>query len=103
MTEDDFKQVFTQANLDFSYKLSPEVIHRKTDGKISVLLFNTDDEMYEIDGIAAKIWDLLVEKQNIPAFLFQYSSEHKFPTDRICNDTVLFLQDLLKRNIIQSA
>lgn len=102
MTEDDFKQVFTQANLSYRYKPVPEVIQRNIDGKILILLFNTDDEMYEVDGIAIKIWEKIVEKQNLPYFLFQYSSENKIPTERFSNDTISFLHELLSRNIIQS-
>lgn len=103
MTEEDFKQVFTNANLSFVYTPTPEVIHRTKDGKVSILLFNTDDEMYEVDGIAANVWGKIVEKQNLPAYLFRFSADNNIPGERLCSDTVAFLQDLLNQNIIQSA
>lgn len=82
------------------YVLNPEVIFKSTDSKIIALVFDEDEFIYEIDGIAREIWMAITNNEAISDCILRICTEKKWPAEILVKDTVDFVQKLKEKKLI---
>lgn len=87
-----------------NYMINEDIIfNEKDNGKVVLVMLNEDDDYYEIEGLASKLFmDLssIDSKFNLKDFYQQSIQKYNPPKDEFEKDFNNFFQDLIENNVI---
>ena len=87
-------------SLFYSVKLNPNVLFRRL-GADEMVLFHLDtDRFYELNGTAARFWELLHESQDVPQVHRQMIGEFAVDGDRFREEADTLLSSLQREDLI---
>jgi hypothetical protein len=102
MTKNTLIQFFQQKQLSEFYQLNTEVAFRKSDDKIVALLFNDDESIFEIDGMAMEIFDSITKKESLINKMLEIQEGKNWDKNQFQEDVSAFIKDLIENKIIAS-
>lgn len=103
MTKNEIQDFFKKNHLSETYQMKPNVVFKISGKKIVALIFDEDELIFEIDGLAREIWDAISVKQNIPDRLLLVSAGKNWDSAQFLSDTAQFLNDLIEKKLIMVA
>lgn len=97
-------------NVDEVYMVSKDVVARDVQGEFIIIpissninMENYEDAIFTLNNIGKAIWDRLDGQKNIRDIIKELSSDFEGTPEKIENDVIGFIQELLKRNIVVKA
>jgi hypothetical protein len=101
MTKNTLIQFFKTKHISEFYKLSTDAAFRKSDGKIVALLFNEDESIYEIDGIAVEIFDAITKNESLINRMLSIQEGKNWDNNHFQEDVAAFIKELIEHKIIE--
>lgn len=80
----------------------PDVIVRKT-GDTAVIVDLRTNKIFELNAVAARVWDLLVDTIDEPTLLSRIRDEFDVEPDQLHRDVQALLNTLQRENLISRA
>jgi cephalosporin hydroxylase len=102
MTKNTLTKFFKKNQISEFYQLSNEVAFRKSDDKIVALLFNEDESIFEIDGIAIDIFDAISKKESLINKMIALQDGKNWDSNHFQEDVLAFLNQLIEHKIIEA-
>ncbi|WP_374359102.1 PqqD family protein [Thermomonas sp.] len=88
--------------LDSPLRRSPDALATQVDGDVMMLVLSTG--MYHsLSGVAARIWELLETPATLDGISARIADEYAIPLERSRTDTQMFLEDLLRAGLLETA
>lgn len=81
-------------------KKSTDILASEVDGEV-VMMSIEQGKYYGLDPIGAAIWNKLEEATNITSICEELEKDYKADYTTIENDVRLFVEDLIKNNIVE--
>jgi hypothetical protein len=101
MTKNTLIQFFNKKHIAEFYQVSSEVAFRKSDGKIVAFLFNEDESIFEIDGIAIEIFEAISQKQSLINKMLTLQEGKNWDNNQFQEDVAAFIKNLIEHKIIE--
>lgn len=87
---------------DRPVRRSPDALATQVDGDIMMLVLSTG--MYHsLSGVAARIWELLDTPATLDGISARIADEYAIPLERSRTDTQVFLENLLRAGLLETA
>jgi hypothetical protein len=102
MTKNTLTKFFKKNQISEFYQLSNEVAFRKSDDKIVALLFNEDESIFEIDGIAIDIFDAISKKESLINKMLALQDGKNWDNNHFQEDVLAFLKQLIEHKLIEA-
>jgi len=81
------------------FKPNPNVIFRRLDGEI--VLFHLDtDRFYELNGTAARFWELLNQGNDVAQIRAQLQTEYAVDSEELAGEAAALVDSLRRENLI---
>lgn len=85
-----------------TFRLRGDVRYRIIDGE-AVVIRQDDAEVVVLNGVGARVLDLLHSGKPLPALLEIMSGEYEVPREELEQDVIGFLEELLAAGVIEAA
>ncbi len=96
-----------EININMIYVPSEDVVAREVQGEFIIIPITSqaqgeEDAIFSANGSGKAIWDKLTQKKSLRTIIEELSSEFNAPASEIKKDVLGFLEELLKRNMVNA-
>jgi Coenzyme PQQ synthesis protein D (PqqD) len=97
-----------KVNMNAAYAPSSEVVVREIEGELIIVplaagIGDMEDELYTLNETGRVIWSRLDGSRTIEALVEELVDEYEAPSERIREDVIGLVQELLNRKMIVEA
>lgn len=94
----------TRTNIgpDTIIQRKPDLLYNEIDGEV-IMLSIENSEYYGIDKVGSRIWELLEKPVSLKQLISRLTEEYEVSEQQCAEDTLAFLQGLIRKNLILTA